>query len=101
MAPRVRALLVSAVAAVVGSAHTTGARSGASTDGSSALKAAAQHASGSPPTGAKLLVSTGITSHTSKCRCGAVEKPVLPERPISSPAWTCCPTRTHTDALAK
>ncbi len=31
-----------------------------------------------------------------KCRCGAVEFPVWPTRPITSPARTCCPLVTTT-----
>ena len=101
MAPCVRAVLVSGRSAVGGSAQTRGARSGASVAGRSAEKAAAQLARGEPSARAKALVSLGSTSHTSKCRCGADEKPVLPERPSSWPASTRCPTRTRTDFLAR
>ena len=34
-------------------------------------------------------------AHTSRCRCGPVEKPRLPMSAIRSPARTCCPMPTY------
>ena len=49
--------------------------------------------------GAASRKGRGLTARslmrTSKCRCGPVERPVLPIAPMTSPAATCWPTRAR------